>query len=147
MFFRKFWAPLAASILIAIPIQVEAEPDAARVPQSPDAARITILYDAFGKASEMRKDWGFAAYVEYGGKRILFDTGNNNEIFAHNVQAKGIDLAKLDFAVISHRHGDHSSGVSHLLKINPSVKIYVPQRIVTRAASGLCGVRVASDSA
>src|SRR5690349_5730647 len=91
------------------------------------AAQITVIYDAFGKTSTMRKDWGFSALIEYGGKRILFDTGNNAEIFAHNVAAKGIDLRQLDFAVISHRHGDHTSGLNHLLKVNPAVKIYAPQ--------------------
>jgi 7,8-dihydropterin-6-yl-methyl-4-(beta-D-ribofuranosyl)aminobenzene 5'-phosphate synthase len=90
-------------------------------------AQITVLYDAFGKTSTMTKDWGFAAYIEYGDKRILFDTGNDAEIFAHNVAAKGIDLTKLDFAVVSHRHGDHTSGLNHLLKVNPTVKIYAPQ--------------------
>ncbi len=92
-----------------------------------DKAQITVLYDAFGKTSTMIKDWGFAAYIEYGGKRILFDTGNNAEIFAHNVKAKGIDLTKLDFAVVSHRHGDHTSGLNYLMTVNPSVKIYVPK--------------------
>ena len=91
------------------------------------APRITILYDAFGKTSTMTKDWGFSAYIEYGGKKILFDTGNNADIFAHNVQAKGIDLTKLDFAIVSHRHGDHTSGLNYLLKVNPTVKIYAPQ--------------------
>ena len=38
--------------------------------------RVTILYDAFGKSPTMTKDWGYSALVEYGGKRILFDTGN-----------------------------------------------------------------------
>jgi 7,8-dihydropterin-6-yl-methyl-4-(beta-D-ribofuranosyl)aminobenzene 5'-phosphate synthase len=90
-------------------------------------AEVTVLYDAFGKTSTMKKDWGFSALIEYGGKRILFDTGNNADIFAHNVQAKGVDLSKLDFAVISHRHGDHTSGLNHLLKVNPGVKIYAPQ--------------------
>lgn len=94
---------------------------------NPSVAQITVLYDAFGKTSTMRKDWGFSALVEYGGKRILFDTGNDAEIFAHNVKARGIDLTKLDFAVISHRHGDHTSGLKHLLKVNPGVKIYVPK--------------------
>jgi 7,8-dihydropterin-6-yl-methyl-4-(beta-D-ribofuranosyl)aminobenzene 5'-phosphate synthase len=90
-------------------------------------AEITILYDAFGMTSTMQKDWGFAAFIEYGGKRILFDTGNNAEIFAHNARAKGIDLADLDFAVVSHRHGDHTSGLQHLIDVNPEVKIYVPK--------------------
>jgi 7,8-dihydropterin-6-yl-methyl-4-(beta-D-ribofuranosyl)aminobenzene 5'-phosphate synthase len=91
------------------------------------ANRITVVYDAFGKSSNLKKDWGFSAYVEYDGKRILFDTGNNADTFAQNVKALGIDLKKLDFAVISHRHGDHTSGLNYLLGVNPSVKIYVPK--------------------
>jgi len=91
------------------------------------ANRITILYDAFGKSSTMKKDWGFSALVEYGGKRILFDTGNSADIFAQNVKASGVDLKKLDFAVISHRHGDHTSGLNYLLSVNPQVKIYAPK--------------------
>ena len=91
------------------------------------AGQITVLYDAFGKTSTMTKDWGFAALVEYAGKRILFDTGNNAGIFAHNVEAKGVDLKQLDFVILSHRHGDHTSGLNHLLKVNPAVKIYAPQ--------------------
>jgi len=90
-------------------------------------AEITILYDAFGKSPTMKKDWGFAALIEYGGKRILFDSGNNSDIFAQNVKAKGVDLTQLDFAIISHRHGDHMGGLNHLLSVNPGVTIYVPQ--------------------
>src|SRR5215472_7645111 len=55
------------------------------VAQSPN--RVTILYDAFGKSPNLTKDWGFSALVEYGGKRILFDTGNNAGIFASNVKS------------------------------------------------------------
>jgi 7,8-dihydropterin-6-yl-methyl-4-(beta-D-ribofuranosyl)aminobenzene 5'-phosphate synthase len=90
-------------------------------------ARITVLYDAFGSPSSMQKDWGYAALVEYGGKRILFDTGNNPDILEQNAKAKGVNLAKLDFVVMSHRHGDHMGGMSYLLKVNPTVKIYAPK--------------------
>src|ERR1700758_796002 len=89
-------------------------------------AQITVLYDAFGKPSAMQKDWGYSALIEYGGKRILFDTGNNPNILAQNAKAKGIDLTKLDFVVMSHRHGDHMGGLTYLLKVNP-VKIYAPK--------------------
>ncbi len=88
--------------------------------------RVTILYDSFGKAPALTLDWGFAALVEYGGKRILFDTGNNASIFEHNVKALGVDLRNIDFVVISHRHADHTSGITYLLTVNPKVKIYVP---------------------
>lgn len=90
-------------------------------------SQITILYDAFGRDSSMKKDWGFAALVEVGGKRILFDTGNNSEILAHNVKVKGVDLTKLDFVVMSHRHGDHMGGLNYLLSVNPAVMIYAPK--------------------
>ena len=93
----------------------------------PPKPQITILYDAFGKDSAMQKDWGYAALVEYGGKRILFDSGNNPEVLARNAKAKSIDLSKLDFVVMSHRHGDHMGGLAYLLKVNPSVKIYAPK--------------------
>ena len=89
--------------------------------------RVTILYDSFGKNPSLTMDWGFAALVEYGGKRILFDTGNNAKIFEHNVKAVGVDLGNLDFVVMSHRHGDHMGGLAYLLKVNPAVKIYAPK--------------------
>src|SRR5437016_13889408 len=89
--------------------------------------RITILYDAFGKDASMRKDWGFSALVEIAGKRILFDTGDNSDIFAANVKAKNVDLTNLDFVVLSHRHGDHMAGLTHVLSVNPKVKIYAPK--------------------
>ena len=93
----------------------------------PAKAQITVLYDAFGQASAMQKDWGYAALIEYGGKRILFDTGNNPDILAQNAKAKDVDLSKLDFVVMSHRHGDHMGGLAYLLKVNPKVTIYAPK--------------------
>jgi 7,8-dihydropterin-6-yl-methyl-4-(beta-D-ribofuranosyl)aminobenzene 5'-phosphate synthase len=93
------------------------------------SGRATILYDAFGNSEALKKDWGFSTLIEYGGKKILFDTGNNAEIFAGNIKAAGVNLKDLDFVVISHRHGDHTSGLSYLLKVNPNVKIYVPAEL------------------
>jgi 7,8-dihydropterin-6-yl-methyl-4-(beta-D-ribofuranosyl)aminobenzene 5'-phosphate synthase len=92
-----------------------------------EVKRITVLYDAFGPSSVLIKDWGFAALIEYGGKRILFDTGNNAKIFEHNVKQFGIDFKRIDAAVISHRHGDHTSGLTYLLEVNNDFKIYAPQ--------------------
>jgi 7,8-dihydropterin-6-yl-methyl-4-(beta-D-ribofuranosyl)aminobenzene 5'-phosphate synthase len=98
--------------------------------------RVTILYDAFSDNKAVTKDWGFSALVEHDGKRILFDTGNNPETLEHNVKALSVDLTKLDFVVISHRHSDHAAGLRYLLKVNPTVPIYVPSE-----ASGMFGGR------
>src|ERR1700756_1997387 len=113
---------LAAAVLAGILFTPPTLANAAAEPES----RITILYDAFGSDAKMTKDWGFSALVEIAGKRTPFDTGNNAEIFAANVKAKGIDLTRLDFVVLSHRHSDHVGGLSYLLRVNPRVKIYAP---------------------
>ncbi|WP_245320313.1 MBL fold metallo-hydrolase [Bradyrhizobium lablabi] len=75
----------------------------------------------------MKKDWGFSALVEISGKRILFDTGNDQDIFAANIKAKNVDLTSIDFVVLSHRHSDHMAGLNHVLSVNPTVKIYAPR--------------------
>jgi glyoxylase-like metal-dependent hydrolase (beta-lactamase superfamily II) len=103
---------------------------------SPAAPCITILYDAFGKNVSMKKDWGFSALIEMNGKRILFDAGDNPDIFAQNVKAAGVDLTRLDFVVISHRHSDHTGGLTYLLKVNPNVKIYAPRLLWTGQPRG-----------
>jgi 7,8-dihydropterin-6-yl-methyl-4-(beta-D-ribofuranosyl)aminobenzene 5'-phosphate synthase len=95
--------------------------------QPPPPSRVTILYDAFGDRAGLTRDWGFAALVEYRGRRILFDTGNNAEIFAANIKALRVNLRTVDFVVISHRHGDHTAGINYLLQVNPRVKIYAPR--------------------
>ena len=113
------WQYALACVVAGLLVAASAE---AQQPQ-----RITVLYDAFGaRSNELEMDWGFAALVEYGGRRILFDTGNDAAIFERNVKRLGIDLSRLNAVVISHRHGDHTSGLSYLLQVNPTVRIYTP---------------------
>lgn len=102
--------------------------------------RITILHDSFGKRPELKKDWGFAALLEFAGKRILFDAGNNAQTFSRNTDMLGVDLGKLDFAAISHRHGDHTSGINHLLAVNPALTIYTPDETYGVFGSSLPGI-------
>ncbi len=113
---------LAGALACVVPFAAGIETIAAEA-----GGQITIIYDAFGKDSATKKDWGFSALVEVAGKRILFDTGNDRDIFAVNVKAKNIDLANLDFVVMSHRHSDHMAGLSYVLSVNPKVKIYAPK--------------------
>ncbi len=112
--FGKWQRLAAAFFMLLLPAAVQAKD------------RVTILYDAFSDSKEIIKDWGFSALVEHDGKRILFDTGNNAATFEHNVKAIGVDLSKLDFVVISHRHTDHTTGLKYLLSVNPNVPVYAP---------------------
>lgn len=122
MTITKFARSLTLAALLAAPLApAEAQTD------STAPARVTVLYDAFGKDAALHKDWGYSALVEVGGKRILFDTGNNPAVFLANAKAKGVDFSTLDFIVQSHRHSDHFAGLAEILKVNPKVKIYAPK--------------------
>ena len=102
------------------------EKDIATV-QAPEDNFILNLYDAFGKdLPDLTQDFGFSALIRYNGKTILFDAGTNADILKNNVEALGVDLRDIDFAVASHSHFDHISGFDYLLSINPQVKIYFP---------------------
>jgi 7,8-dihydropterin-6-yl-methyl-4-(beta-D-ribofuranosyl)aminobenzene 5'-phosphate synthase len=115
-------AAFGTALILAGWAAMESSTAAAPVP-----ARITVLYDAFGKDATMTKDWGYAALVEISGKRILFDTGDDPGILAKNAKAKGVDLTRLDFVVLSHRHSDHIGGFSFLQSVNSKVRIYAPK--------------------
>jgi len=89
--------------------------------------RITILNDAFGKQSNLELDWGYSALIEFEGKRILFDTGDNIALFQRNIARMHVDLSHLDMVILSHAHGDHTSGLRYVLALNPNVLLYVPE--------------------
>jgi 7,8-dihydropterin-6-yl-methyl-4-(beta-D-ribofuranosyl)aminobenzene 5'-phosphate synthase len=141
---------VTAVVLTGAVTQVRAaQPSAAEATQvnSQQPGTITVLYDAFGRDHSLKKDWGFAALIEARGKRILFDTGNNSEILAHNVKARSVDFTKLDFVVISHRHGDHIGGLNYVLKVNPDVPIYAPKENFGVFGASLPGTFYRRDAA
>lgn len=115
---RQLLKALVAASIISVPGYLLA--------QDSRPARITIIYDAFGKPSDLGRGWGYAALIEYGGKRILFDTGGQYKVFAENVKKLKINLKNLDFVVLSHRHGDHTSGLQYVIEQNPKVQFYAP---------------------
>jgi 7,8-dihydropterin-6-yl-methyl-4-(beta-D-ribofuranosyl)aminobenzene 5'-phosphate synthase len=91
-----------------------------------EPARVTVLYDAFGEPSNLKRGWGYSVFIEHGGRRILFDAGGSSVGFAENVSALKVDLKRLDFVVITHRHNDHTAGLNQVLRENPTVTIYTP---------------------
>jgi 7,8-dihydropterin-6-yl-methyl-4-(beta-D-ribofuranosyl)aminobenzene 5'-phosphate synthase len=62
-------------------------------------------------ADEGFGEWGFAALVEVDGRRILFDTGANEDTVSRNAQVLELDLSDVPSVVLSHNHADHTSGL------------------------------------
>ena len=59
------------------------------------------------------------------------------EVTLQPVRRLGVDLRRLDFAVISHRHADHTGGLAHLLRVNPAVTIFGGVPALLLAALGV----------
>ena len=70
---------------------------------------------------------GLSLYIETGTHKLLFDTGAG-EMFAENAERMGIDLSKVDIAVISHGHSDHGGGLKKFIQVNGKAKIYVNRK-------------------
>ncbi len=122
--------PVSTIAVFLLWLLISPQPAAPREPGSGATKpqnSILNLYDAFGYGKKGTiLDWGFSALVRYNGKTILFDSGSQADVLAHNAKALGVDLGKVDIAVLSHRHADHASGFDYLLKVNPAVKLYLP---------------------
>ena len=48
-------------------------------------------------------EYGFSAWIEYNGTRIVFDTGWS-DVWCRNAETADIDLASADFIALSHFH-------------------------------------------
>ena len=93
--------------------------------------RVVIVYDNTIYRKDLQADWGFSCLIEAENiPRILFDTGSDGSILLSNMKKLGIDPNSIEEIFISHAHGDHTGGLSDLLKVNKKAKIYVPSSFV-----------------
>ena len=97
--------------------------------------KVTVLTDNLDgekTGSEMcgsvilKGEWGLSHYIEYGDKTVLLDTGLSG-LFAENARLLGIDLEKVDYAVLSHAHDDHANGFDTFFEINSHAPLYVAE--------------------
>jgi 7,8-dihydropterin-6-yl-methyl-4-(beta-D-ribofuranosyl)aminobenzene 5'-phosphate synthase len=92
---------------------------------TPVPLTITILYNNIEFDQRLTSGWGFAALVEYRGETTLFDTGGNGPILMENMQLLGLNPGQIKRVVLSHAHGDHTGGLSVLLKQGTQPTVYL----------------------
>lgn len=84
----------------------------------------TILIDNHGDESRFTCEWGLSIAVEYDGHRFLLDTGSTGA-FVKNADVLGIDLNRIDDAVLSHPHYDHADGLEAFFSRNDHAPVWL----------------------
>lgn len=114
-------------ILHAFMILSALETASTALPDSPShqvrSLRVTVLSTMLTDFHGVG-EWGFAAFVEIDGRRLLFDTGARPQTVLDNARELGIDLSGVTDVVLSHHHWDHTGGLlalrEALSKKNPA---------------------------
>ena len=89
--------------------------------------KITVIYDNEVKKEGLRAGWGFSVFIEDEEVApLLFDTGADSPTLLHNMKELNIDPKDIGIIVISHAHGDHTGGLSEILRMNEIAELYLP---------------------
>lgn len=86
--------------------------------------RIVTLLENRSPRSDLRCAHGLSLYIEANGRKLLFDSGPNEDFLA-NAAVLGIDLAAVDAAVLSHGHDDHAGGLDAFCRVNGHAPVYL----------------------
>lgn len=86
--------------------------------------KIWTLLENTACREDIWAEHGLSLYIETENCRILFDMGQG-EAFVRNAEKLGVDLGRVDMAVLSHGHYDHGGGLSRFLEINPAAPVYL----------------------
>ena len=85
---------------------------------------VTVLLENTTHRADLQAEHGLSLYVEACGRRMLFDMGQT-DAFARNAEVLGVDLSRVDTAVLSHGHYDHGGGLPTFLALNDTSPVYL----------------------
>ena len=72
----------------------------------------------------LEREHGLSVYVEHRGRRVLLDAGHSGK-FARNAEKLGVDLSRVDTAVLSHGHYDHADGLDVFFSQVPDIPVHI----------------------
>ena len=94
-----------------------------QVPGLPSVRRIIVLADNSAGTRGMLAEHGLALWIELGGHRVLFDTGQGL-VLGPNAGVLGVDLEMTEAVLLSHGHYDHTGGLGEVLRLARGPRLY-----------------------
>ena len=86
--------------------------------------KIKTLVENTAISDQYGSEHGLSFYIEMGEKKILFDVGASN-LFLHNAKKMNVNIADIDYLIISHGHYDHGGGLSAFLDTNNKAQVFM----------------------
>ncbi|WP_214658879.1 MBL fold metallo-hydrolase [Candidatus Formimonas warabiya] len=96
--------------------------------------RATVLVNNSVYLPNLGAEHGWSILIETGDGSILFDTGQSDLLF-RNAKILNCDLEKVEKAVLSHGHYDHTGGLSSFLSLNPGTTVFAHPDVFKRRFS------------
>lgn len=88
--------------------------------------KLYVLSENTALNEDFSSEHGLSVYIESKGRHILFDMGQG-ALYSDNAKKLGLDIKRVDTAIISHGHYDHGGGLSHFLRENDTAPVYIKQ--------------------
>ncbi len=85
---------------------------------------LTVLSDNIVREPDLLGEWGWALWIEAGGRRILFDTGAGR-VLEHNARRLNVPVETADSIVLSHGHYDHTGGLVSVLSREQRPEVWI----------------------
>lgn len=85
--------------------------------------KVTVLMENTTSSAALTCEHGLSLLIEDADRTLLLDAGSS-EAFLGNAEAMGIDLKRVDMAVLSHGHYDHSGGFGAFMALNDRAPLY-----------------------
>lgn len=85
---------------------------------------IKTLVENTSISKDFCNEHGLSLYIETKKHKILFDVGSS-QLFLQNAKKLDVNIADVDFLVISHGHYDHGGGLNTFLTENSKAEVFL----------------------
>lgn len=90
--------------------------------------KLRVLVENMAIYADLMGEYGLSFHISDGDRHILMDTGQGRAL-AYNARVMGIDLAEIDYLLLSHGHYDHVGGFPDLFMRNGHMQIWAHERV------------------